>query len=105
MVFGAPSGHLAEDGLEVGAFGGEGVFGAGRDFGVAAAGDDAVLLEVVETLGEGAGVDAADGALEFAEAFGTAEQVAQDERGPFVADDLHGAGDAADMRFEWLGER
>ena len=47
--------------MEVGAFGGEGVFGAGWDFGVAAAGDDAVFFEVVEALGEGAGVDGTDG--------------------------------------------
>jgi hypothetical protein len=99
-MLGAPSGHLAEDGLEVLAFGGEGVFGAGWDFGVAVAGDDAVFFEVVEALGEGAGVDGADGFFKFAEAFRAAEQVAQDERGPFVTDNLHGAGDAANVWFE-----
>ena len=99
MVLSAPGRHLAEDGEEVGAFGGEGVFGAGRDFGEAAAGDDAVGFEVVEALAEGAGIDVANRAFEFAEAFRAGEQVAQDQGGPFIADDLHGAGDAADMRF------
>jgi hypothetical protein len=61
VVFGAPGGHLLEDGQEVVAFGGESVFGAGRDLGEAGAGDDALVLQVVETLGQGARVDAADG--------------------------------------------
>ncbi len=47
FVFGAPSGHLFEDGEEVLAFGGEGVLGAGRDFGETFASDNAVVFEVV----------------------------------------------------------
>ncbi len=103
-MFGAPSRHLAEDGEEIGAFWGQGVFGAGRDFGEALAGDNAVGFEVVEALREGAGVDGADGFFEFAEAFGAAEQVAQNERSPFIADNLHGAGDATDVGFKGLVE-
>lgn len=136
VVFAAPSGHLVEDGVEVAAFGGEGVFGAGRDFSVAGASDDAVGFEVVEALAEGTGVDGAvqgagvaagiadvgraahgiacgdaicagagvacaggatgaDGALQLAETLGAFEEVAEDEGGPFVADDGHGGGDAA----------
>ena len=68
--------------------------------------------EVVEALAEGAWADAAaaavgfEGFFEFAEAFGAAGQVAKDESGPLVADNLHGAGDAANTWFKLgLGER
>lgn len=89
--------------MEILAFLREGVLGAGRDFGIAAAGDDAVGFQVIEPLGKGAGVDGADGALQLAEAFWAAHQVAQDEGGPFVADNLHGGGDAAGFGlYDWF---
>ncbi len=91
--------------MEVTAFRGQGVFGAGRDFSEAATSDDAVSFEVVQTLAQGARIDSTDGMLQFAEAFGPVEQVAQDERSPFIADDLHGGGDAADFGFEWFAKR
>jgi peptide-methionine (R)-S-oxide reductase len=43
-VFSAPVDHLLEDGEKVGAFGGQGVFGAGRDFGETLTADDTAFL-------------------------------------------------------------
>ncbi len=57
-------------------------------------GYDTVSRQVVKTLAEGARVDTADGSFQFAEAHRPRCQVTQDQSRPFVADDLHGRGNA-----------
>lgn len=51
-MLGAPGGEELHDGAKGLAFGGEGVFDAGWDFGVGGAGDEAVLFEFFELAGE-----------------------------------------------------
>lgn len=87
---------MLEDGEEVLAFGGESV---SRMDGALLA-NNAVLLQVVEALGQGSWIEAGDGLFQLTEALGAAGQVAQDQGCPLVANDLHGAGDAAVPGFE-----
>ena len=74
---------------------GERVVDAGRAGGEDLAGDEAVLLEVAEGVGEDAGGDVADAALELAETEGSFFQAKDDEHAPLVADAVenvaHGA--------------
>jgi hypothetical protein len=95
----AEDAHAFDDGEEGVAFGGEGVFDAGGDFGEAVAFDDLGFFEAFEAFGEGFGADAGEGAFEFAEAAAAALEVTDDEGGPFVADDLRGPCDRAAKTF------
>ncbi len=66
--------------------GGQGVFDAGRHFGVNGAGNDAIPFQAAQVLGQHFLGDAFDGAAQFGEPFGSVFQQADDEDGPFVGD-------------------
>lgn len=91
----APGGEELHDGAEGLAFGGKGVFDAGRDFGIGGAGDEAVLFEFFELAGEDFEGHAGDDAVDLAEAEGAVEEDVEDDGFPFAADDVDGSGDGA----------
>ena len=90
----APVGHGLEDGDQGEAFVGELVAG------IATAGfNDTLGLQITETGSQGARVNGRDCRLEVTEAFRAAREVAQDERRPFVANNMHRSADTADAFF------
>lgn len=74
---------------------GEAVFDPRGDLGKAGSGHDAGVLEAAQTIREGLRTDAQERALQLAEATATWLKIADDERGPPVADQYRGAGDWA----------
>src|SRR5204862_2534404 len=68
------------------------VGGTRRVLGVELPGDDAVLLENLETLREHIGSDPLEGALEILEAPRPGEQVADDQQRPALAEQLERLG-------------
>ena len=97
----APGGHLLEDGVQVFAFLGEGVFGTRGDFSEALFGNNAPGFQVIKALRKGTRIDTANRLFQFAEAFLPFKQVAQDQCGPFIADNSHCGRDTAGFWFEW----
>ena len=87
------------------ALGCQGVLDARRHFGETLFGDNAMSFEVIEALAESTWINAADGLFQFAEALGAGEQISQNERRPLVANNLHGAGDAANFGLDGGGNR
>jgi len=77
------------------AFGGEGVGGAAGVGGGGDGGDQAVGFEAGEAVGEDVGGDAFGGLGEVVEAGFAGEEVADEEEGPFVAEQVECAGDGA----------
>lgn len=74
---------------------GEGVFDAGRDFGVGDASDDAVFFEVAELLDEHFLGDGGDGPFEFGKAEGAfVEEVEDDDHFPAAFEAFEGGFDA-----------
>jgi len=94
-VLAAPGGEELHDGAEGLAFGGKGIFDAGRDFGIGGAGDEAVLFEFFELAGEDFEGHTGDDAVDLAEAEGAVEEDIEDDGLPFAADDVDGGGDGA----------
>lgn len=91
----APDGEKLHDGAEGLAFGGEGVFDAGWDFGVGSSSDEAILFELFKLAGEDFEGHAGDDAVNLAETEGAVEEDVEDDRFPFAADDVDGGGDGA----------
>lgn len=59
------------------------------------AGDGSVVVEAGEAVGEDVGGDVFRGVGEVLEALVAEEEVADDEEGPFVAEEVEAAGDGA----------
>lgn len=86
-VFGAPVGHVTQDWQEVATFGGELVV-------TVALGDDGVVAQHLEALGQDAGVDIGNAPLYLTKALRASAQLADNERGPFATEDVGGGADA-----------
>ena len=84
-MLGAPGGKEVDSGAKGFAFGGEGVFDAGWDFGIGPAGDDAVGFEFFELAGEDFEGHAGDGAVDLAEAEGAIHEDVDDDGLPFAS--------------------
>lgn len=95
-VFVGPMDHFDEDGAEFEAFIGEVVFVAGGIVLIGFGLDEAEALHAFEAVGEDVGGDVLGGIGELVVA-GLAEpdHVADDEQGPFVADQIEGSADRA----------
>jgi len=91
----APVAQRPEDGDEGAAFFGETI---GRVFGAVGCGDlfdYLVLEEAGETFGKDVGRNALRRGGELLEAFGAEHEVAHDEEGPAIPEEIEGAGDGA----------
>lgn len=102
VVLGAPGRHLLQYRLQVLTFLSEAIFGAGWHLGETLAGDDTLSFEVVEALAERARVNVAHGFFELAEPLRASEQISQNQSCPLVANNVHSAGNTADLRLERL---
>ena len=103
--------HAAEaperdhDRLELAPALGELVDPRSRGRGERAAADDARLLEVAQALGEDVGADVWESGAQVGEALGPQQQLADDEQGPALADDVEGACDPAAVAVRALRRR
>ena len=87
LIIHAPVQHCVENGLETFAQVGEAVLDTRRHFGVHFAVHEAIFFHGAQLLRQHFLRNAADGALELAEAFRAIHQIAQNEHLPFVADE------------------
>ena len=71
----------------------QGVFYPGRDLRIHRPGDDAVLLQGAQAVGEDLLADPRKVLLQFVEAPWARQQVPQDQQLPFAPDQLYGGGD------------
>ena len=101
----APGPHGVQDGLEAAPQVGQAVLHPGRHLGVYLAVDKALLLHIPQLGGQHLLRHAADGLLQFPEAFGPRQQVAQDEHLPLVPDQHQGGLDRAGGQFSFDGFR
>ena len=91
----APAGEGDEDVAQGLAGGGELVVEASAVLLIGGLGDEALLVEVLEAVGEDVGGDAFGGGEEFIEALLAEEEIAHDEDGPAVAEEVERARDRA----------
>jgi hypothetical protein len=91
----APLGELDHGRLEAGRLLGQLVDGARRGRIEATATDQPGPLELLQALAQEVRRDAVQTLLEIGEALGREEQLAHDEHGPAVPDDVEGAGEGA----------
>jgi hypothetical protein len=90
QVTGSPDGKGAHHNSQLTATLREEVLGAGRMLGVEATGHDAVLLQSLQPGGEHVGCDAGKGLLKIPETAWASEEIAHDEQGPALTQQLHG---------------
>src|SRR5207247_6448975 len=91
----SPFGDCADWAPELAALTGELVFEARWMGAVRDASDQQLLLEAVEALGQNIGGDCFRRGQQLAEALATPEQIADEQKGPSVTDQVEGAGDRA----------
>lgn len=82
-------------GYKVAPLGGKLIAPRGRE-----AANNTTSLEFIESPREGARIDGGDGALEISEPLRSSREITEDKRGPFLANDSHGAGDTAGAGFK-----
>lgn len=101
MLF-AELAHAFDDGFEVAAFRGEGIFDARRFLAKFFADDDAVLFEELQFFRERARADAGKRFEKSAEPLRAFQEVAHDEQRPGVADEVGRARDRARSAVHFL---
>ena len=94
-VLETPRGKRADGATKIAAFVGQTVLESPRVLAVGGAGDEALTFEAFESVGEDVGGDVLGGGEELRIASFSAQEVAHQQEGPSIADDVEGAGDRA----------
>ncbi len=95
-VAGAPVGERVDDAAEGATFVGQVILDAQRVGAVGDAREQALALEAFEAVGEDVGRDVLIRSQEVAEAGFAEEQVADEDEGPAIADEVEAGGDGAE---------